>query len=156
MKKRTYLIAAGLAACIAIATGALVHVISHVISRRALLYEIPSGYKGWIFIQFQDPACPALLTKGIFRVVKILPGGRACTSGSGPEGTYFVRFEYVYPNGARRELPWSTSSGGDALVRLLTYDPNDKSEIDFVGNKDEFMHAGSPPYPRHHSNTDGH
>jgi hypothetical protein len=151
MKKRTYLIVAGLAACIAIVAGALVHVISG----RAMLYEIPSGYKGWIFIQFQDPACPPLLTKGIFRVVKILPGGRACTSGSGPEGTYFVRFEYVYPDGTRRKLSSSTSSGGDALVRLLTYDPNDKSEIDFVGNKDEFMHAGSPPYPRHRSNTDG-
>lgn len=149
MRKRIYLIVSCIVACLAIATLG----VWEVMSRRALLYEIPGGYKGWIFIQFEDPACPPLAVKGIFHVVKVSLNGRACTSGSHPEGIYYARFEYIYPDGTRRNLPWSTSSNGNALVRLLTYDPTDKSEVDFVGNKEEFMHAGPPPYRWRHSNA---
>jgi|SRR5579862_6037763 len=122
---------------------------------RGLVYEIPGGYKGWIFVQFGDASCPPLQRKGEVRVVQIPSTGRVCTSSVIPVGTGYAQFEYVYPDGKRTNLPWSTSSGGDALVRMLTYDPQDKSEIDFVGNKEEFMHAGPPPYPWRRGTSSG-
>ena len=114
---------------------------------RGLIYEIPGGYKGWILVQFGDASCPPLQRKGVVRLVRIPATGRVCTSSVIPLGTGYAQFEYVYGDGRHVRLPASSSSGGDALVRLLAYQPNEKWEIDFVGTKDEFMHAGSPPYP---------
>jgi hypothetical protein len=36
---------------------------------RPLLVEIPAGYKGWIIVRVEDAHCPALATRGLFRVV---------------------------------------------------------------------------------------
>src|SRR5579862_4235912 len=103
---------------------------------RGLVYEIPGGYKGWIFIQFEDASCPPLQRKGEVRIVQIPSTGRVCTSSTISVGTGYARFEYLYGDGRRVRLPASSSSGGEALVRMLTYDPKDRFEIDFVGNKD--------------------
>jgi hypothetical protein len=115
---------------------------------RALIYEIPGGYTGWIFIQFDDAACPPLSRRGEPRVIKISPTGRACTSSAFMMGKiHYVQFEYVYGDGRHVRLKASSSSGGDAMVRTLTSSLEDRWEIHFVGNKDEFMHAGPLPYP---------
>ena len=149
MTRRTGPLLAGSVACLVAVAVLLSLLWVHFMRERALLYEIPGGYEGWIFIQYGDASCPRLLRKGEVRVVRIPPTGRVCTSDKGPEGFFAAQFDYVYPDGKRTNLPWSTSSGGDALVRMLTYNPQDKREIDFVGNKEEFMHVGSPPYPWH-------
>ena len=146
MKRRTSLFLAG-SSCLVVVAGLLSLLWVHFMSERALLFEIPGGYKGWIFIQYGNASCSRLLRKGEVRVVLIPPTGHVCTSDTRPEGFFSAQFDYVYPDGKRTNLRWSTSSGGDALVRMLTYNPQDKWEIDFVGNKEEFMHAGSPPYP---------
>jgi hypothetical protein len=151
MKRQDIGLIAACAAGVGLVVVLLVFFSVRFMRERGLVYEIPGGYKGWVFVQFGDASCPPLQRKGEVRVVQIPPTGRACTSSVIPVGTGYAQFEYVYPDGKRTNLPWSTSSGGDALVRMLTYDPNDKSEIDFVGNKDEFMHAGPPPYPWRHS-----
>jgi hypothetical protein len=144
--KRRGLIIAGLAAFgLIVALFAFFSV--RFMRERGLIYEIPGGYRGWIFVQFGDASCPPLQRRGVVRLVQVPPSGRICTSSGGPEGIGYVQFEYVYGDGRHVRLPASSTSGGDALVRMLTYDPKDKSEIDFVGNKDEFMHAGPPPYP---------
>lgn len=151
MKRRTGLLITGGALSFCLIVMILAFVSVHFMRERGLVYEIPGGYEGWIFIQFGDTSCPPLQRKGEVRVVQIPPTGRVCTSSTIPVGVFYAEFEYVYPDGERTHLPWSTSSGGDALVRMLTYDPQDKSEIDFVGNKEKFMSAGPPPYPWRHS-----
>ncbi len=147
MNRRTGLLITGCTVGLALIVGLLAFFSIRSLHERALAYEIPAGFKGWIFIQYGDSSCPPLQRKGEVRVLSIPPSGRVCTSDHRAEGIFSAQFEYVYPDGRRTNLPWSTSSGGEALVRMLTYDPKDKTEIDFVGNKDEFMHAGAPPYP---------
>jgi|SRR5579864_1144169 len=147
MTRRSGLVIASCAVSVCLIVVVLVFFSVRFMRERGLIYEIPGGYKGWVFVQFGDASCPPLQRKGVVRVVKIPPTGRVCTSSVVPVGTGYAQFEYVYGDGRHVRLPASSSSGGDALVRTLSYDPEDKSEIDFVGNKDEFMHAGSPPYP---------
>src|SRR5258708_39888469 len=77
--------------------------------RRPILYEIPGDYKGWVVVRFGVSRCSALPTRGLFQVVSVAPSGKACTSS--PDPTTYTRFDYVYPDGRRKSLPWST--GGD-------------------------------------------
>ena len=147
MTRQTGLFIASIA-CILVVVVALL-LFLHVIRNKAMLYLIPGGYKGWIVVQFEDPTCPPLPREGTFLVVMVSPTGRACTSNSRPAGIDYVQFDYIYGDSRRVRLAASSSSGGDALVRLLAYQPDEKWEIEFVGTKDEFMQAGTPPYPWH-------
>ena len=73
---------------------------------RPLRYELPAGYRGWVVIQYEDPACPPLQSKGIYLVIPIPPSGRACTSSPIPLGWRYTRYEYVSPDGTRRAIRW--------------------------------------------------
>lgn len=72
-----------------------------------LRYELAAGYRGWVVIQYEDPACPPLQSKGIYLVIPIPPSGHACTSSPMPKGWRYTRYEYMSPDGTRRAIPWS-------------------------------------------------
>lgn len=131
--------------CCLIALGVWLH---HALGR-PMLYELPSGFKRWIVIRFEDPACHALPTQGVFLVVSVPASGQVCTSTPHPKGWIYYRFEYVQPNGKHELLPVRSGSDppGRVQVYLLTYQPKEKWEVDFVGTKEEAEHWGTPPYP---------
>jgi len=69
-----------------------------------ILYEIAGSYKGWVVIQYADPGCPQLGTKGIYLIIPISGSGQACTSTPMPQGYRYERYEYVNPDGRRTEI----------------------------------------------------
>jgi hypothetical protein len=71
---------------------------------RPLVYRMPGDYRGWVAIRYEDPACGPLRTDRWYLVVEVGPDGRKCTSSPVPGGWRYVRFEYVYPDGRRRQL----------------------------------------------------
>jgi hypothetical protein len=116
---------------------------------RPMLYEIPIGYKGWVVIQYENASCPSLPVRGIRLVVSVPGSGRVCTSTTAPQGYSHVRFEYLSPGGSRRSLSLGSGSNPNGEAWLLSYSPDDKSEIDFIGSKAEMENSGSPPYQVH-------
>jgi hypothetical protein len=102
---------------------------------RPMLYELPSGFKRWVVVHFEDPSCPPLHKQGVFLVVPVPSSGQVCTSTRHPEGWIYYRFEYLQPNGKREPLSLrsGTDPAGKVQVYLLTYQPEEKWEIDFVG-----------------------
>jgi hypothetical protein len=128
--------------CAALFCGLLLMIL---IVGRPVLVEIPGDYKHWIVIRDRDARCPQLTTRGLFRVVSIAASGKICTSSAQPLSLTYVRFEYVYPDGRRKDLPWS-ASGSDtwAKVWLLGYDVNLHEQYVFVGDVHEMNHSGPP------------
>jgi len=68
---------------------------------RPIRYEFAPGFTGWVMIEYENPSCPPLQSKGFYIVIPISPNGRACTSSSVPRGWRYLRHEYVSPEGKR-------------------------------------------------------
>ena len=82
--------------------------VHHVFSR-LMRYEIPSGFKGWFVVEFEELACPPLRSEGLFLVVAVPASGRVCTSTANPDGLVYYKFEYVSPDGRKGRGPRRTS-----------------------------------------------
>src|SRR6266508_4920336 len=76
--------------------------------------EIPAGYRGYLVVQYSDPACPPLERRGEHQVVRIGDDGRACTSEPYElqEGVARDRMFYVYADGQLIELDLEDASLG--------------------------------------------
>ena len=72
---------------------------------QAVVYEFVPHFKGWVLIQWQDPACPALPSKPGSIHIPIPESGCACTSDSLPLGMRPTRYERVHSDGKREILP---------------------------------------------------
>lgn len=71
---------------------------------RPVLYRLPGDYRGWAGIRYDDPHCVPLLKEGWYTVIPFDANGRGCTSTSAPGGWRYMRYEFLYPDGSRREL----------------------------------------------------
>lgn len=100
-------------------------------SRPPELWEIPDGYVGWIVVEYERPACPALPRQGQELVYRVSADGRLCISDPFREGTARDRFVYVSSEGARRELRVPDEA------RQLRYEGTTKRLLAFVGTKEE-------------------
>lgn len=69
-----------------------------------VLWQFPEGYRGWVVVQWGDPNCPPLASKGLYKVILINTVGRLCTSSQMPTGFRYLRFEYINPNGAEQVM----------------------------------------------------
>jgi hypothetical protein len=105
---------------------------------RPILYRLPDGYRGWAGIRYEDPRCPSLRTEGWYLVIAVGPDGRGCTSSPVPGGWRYRRYEYVYPDGRRREL-----SGPDEKVLLVGATGPRKPNVGtlFVGSEGELKRS---------------
>jgi hypothetical protein len=119
-----------------------------VLFRRPVLFELPADCKGWVIVRLEDPGCPPLGTRSVFRVVSVPNSGKVCTSSREIlNRPAYVRFEYVHADGKRTSLPWATG-GGDtwAKVWLMGYDIEDREEEIFVGDVQEMNNSGPRPH----------
>jgi hypothetical protein len=108
-------------------------------------YEIPGEYKGWMVVQFENPACPPLRSQGAFHVVSVPSSGRVCTSDHHPDRWIYHKFEYVYSDGTRKSLRWNDHGNPGTQVWLIGYRMEDKSDEIFVGDEEAMNHSGAPP-----------
>jgi hypothetical protein len=70
-----------------------------------VVYEFSPHFKGWVLIQYEDPACNPLPSGTGSIHVPIPESGCACTSDALPPGLRPRRFERVHPDGRREVLP---------------------------------------------------
>lgn len=126
-----------------------------------VVYEFPPHFKGWVLIQWEDPACPALPYKPGSIQIPIPESGCACTSDAMPLGFRQRRFERVHPDGTREVIPfrwhddsseiWSMGTGKGSY-RLGSVPQPFLRETFFVGSKKEFLSQHKlnpigPPFP---------
>jgi hypothetical protein len=111
-----------------------------------LRYEIPGGYRGWVQYEVSNAHCPPLGRDGRFLVYVIDSRGYGCTSDALPEGWRTNRYEFVWPDGRRQNLP-ETGWGNGGLI----WDPMYREQgarnsfVFFVGTEQQFHDAESRP-----------
>lgn len=105
---------------------------------RPIEFQVPAGYRGWAEVYYDDPTCPPLHTRGVFRVVTISVAGRGCAPSRLMERWTYERFVYVSPDGTRR------STDG----HIPASDPETKRLFVFIGTKEEMNRDRTqPPFP---------
>lgn len=97
---------------------------------RPELYEFSPSFHGWFVVEYGNPNCLALTTRGIFRVIRIPSSGRTCTSSPPITGWQYTRYAYVSSDGVRQQIP------GDA-VAWGYYVQERKTEVLFLGKEQE-------------------
>jgi hypothetical protein len=107
------------------------------------LFEIQSGYRGWVIVQYGVESCPPLERRGRTLVHKIPPSGCLCTSNLSQEGFHHERYEYVSASGIRTEL-FTTAIKPDAFIwdeGTATINPANRKTFSqkdfFVGSKQD-------------------
>lgn len=70
--------------------------------------EIPSGYRGYLVVEFTNPSCPLLERRGEYEVIRFGDDGRACASNRYEEqvGVATDRYFYRDPDGRLTELTY--------------------------------------------------
>jgi hypothetical protein len=107
---------------------------------RPIEWIFPGAEAGWVMVQFNNPSCPPLQTKGVFWVVDVPEQKSTCTSTPLPRGLKYFRFE-ARQNGATLRLRWGES------VWPVTYKEDSGWYLLFVGGKEKFNHSGTMPRP---------
>jgi hypothetical protein len=73
-------------------------------SRVGGVYEIPSGYRGWIEVRYERPSCPPLVYRDGKYIFRIPATGVLCTSSKPEFGWAHDEFFYL-SKGERTPLP---------------------------------------------------
>jgi len=141
----------GLGSCVAtgvwwfaLATGAALSMGS-VTTRHPTRYLIPSGYVGWVKIEYGDGGPPLEMSKGTY-ICRIPPSGVVPTSSQMEEGWAKDDFFYVSADGRLTKLPdtgwggggmiWAETISSDQEVRAKT--PNRVTESFYVGTESQY------------------
>lgn len=103
---------------------------------RPTLYELHSGYRGWLQIRYEDPSCPPPSGRGLFQVIRIATDGHGCTSSPLPRGWHYQRASYLNADGSRTAAP---------PVWPLGHSEQRKLVLVFVGPEEEFRASPQPP-----------
>jgi hypothetical protein len=98
-------------------------------------WEIPPGERGWVALQYENPACPSIEQQGFFRIVSVSAGGMACTKDTREPKLRYHWFVSNGPNGSREYL--SPVGGHSASTAEGVYD------VWFLGTKEELTRKGN-------------
>jgi hypothetical protein len=117
--------------------GAVVIVVAIGGVARPAMWLVPQGFTGWVLAQFGDASCGPVQTDGIFEVIVVGRGGRACTAAGLPHGWQYVRYVAVGPTGSaeldRDEVtPWAVDNARNRKTL-------------FVGRRDQADPTQLPP-----------
>jgi hypothetical protein len=117
---------------------------------RPVRYELPEGYQGWVVIEYYNPDCAPIESKGIFLVITVPPSGRVCTSSPLPDDAWrLYLYEHLMSDSTRRRIPSFNNKaraiwGGNYLV-FQTKEEGFPQYGFFVGGEKE--NANRPPMP---------
>lgn len=130
-------------------------------TRRPDRYLIPQGYVGWVIVEYEVKAAPALQREDGHDLYKIPGAGRLETSSPHEDGAAHDEYFYIGSKG-RRAIPftgwgdggmiWGSSIsdgsigvGDDKGMRTIQTPP---TETFFVGTEQQFQKAGAAPYSK--------
>ena len=111
------------------------------------VWEVPSGYHGWVLVERANPKCPPAVLTFTSVVLKVDSSGRGCTSTALPKGPQLLRFRGVDAEGARHALLLGCPGVGG---QIWGYAPGERSNefisirqaVEFfVGTEAEFRVA---------------
>ncbi len=110
-------------------------------------WDVPSGYQGWIVVQWADPDCPPAEIHGLFRVFIVPASGQLCTvSINGKPGSIgYERFYFVNQDGGKTRIPADYSSSNKVQVWEIGYDPVHHTEWYYIGTHDQLNNSGPEP-----------
>jgi Family of unknown function (DUF6843) len=112
---------------------------------KAVSYEIPASFHGWLLVQWEDPKCPPLRRQGAFLTVQFSPSGQFCTSNPVPKNLVYQKFAFLFPNGDRQSIRWNAHGRPGKQVWALGIEQNQKHEYMFVGDEHEdWNHFAKP------------
>ena len=135
-----------------------------------VVYEFPPPFKGWVLIQYEDPACAALPFEPGILHIPIPETGCACTSDPLPLGPRLRRFERVHPDGTKEVVPFRWHDDSSEIWSHITGRGPSRAvhspllrEAFFVGSGKEFdsqykLNPVGPPFPEQKicAELDGH
>ena len=107
-------------------------------------FLIPSGYVGWVRIEYGMTKAPPLLREGKYLVVRVDRNGRLQTSTELPPG--WGRDQFFYDSGLARQ-PLSNAGwckGGMIWGEESANQPSGVLQKFFVGNEDQFRMEVDP------------
>lgn len=119
-----------------------------VTTRHPTRYLIPSGYVGWVKIEYGDGGSPLEMSKGAY-ICRVPPGGVVSTSSPMEEGWAADEYFYLSADGKLTKLPetasdkggmiWAETISSDQEVRAKT--PNRVTERFYVGTESQYRAA---------------
>jgi hypothetical protein len=119
---------------------------------RPVFYRFPSEYRGWIVLEYANPSCSTLTSRGINQVVQIPSSGHFCTSSPlpMPDGLRRAMYEYT-SNGVTRHLFPCHPPSMDLCVRVIASSSISEfpQRVMFVATPQEFRedHRTQDPLP---------
>ena len=108
-------------------------------------FLIPSGYVGWVRIEYGMPSAPALQREGKYLLVRVNRNGRLQTSTELPPG--WGRDQFFYEAGALRQRLSNAGwcKGGLVWGEVVAKDEQSVTvQKFFVGNEDQFRMEVDP------------
>lgn len=128
------------------------------VGNRAVVYDLPPHFKGWVLLQYEDPACSTLSAGTWSKHWAIPESGCACTSDAPLLGLRKYKYERVNPDGTREEAPlrWHDDTSEIwsplGLIKVPSKAQNKPfwRSTFFVGTKKEFesQYRGNPIGPK--------
>ncbi len=142
----------GLGSCVAtgiwwfvLASGAALSM-GTVTARHPTRFLIPSGYVGWVTVEYGDGGPPLEMSKGAY-ICRVPSSGVVSTSSPMEEGWATDRYFYLSADGKLTKLPqtlpgkggmvWSEWISSDQGVRAKT--PNRLTESFYVGTESQYL-----------------
>lgn len=107
-------------------------------------FLIPSGYIGWVRVEYRVPSAPPLPREGKYLLVRVNRDGRLQTSSDLPPG--WGRDQFFYDSGAARQ-PLSNAGwckGGMIWGEETANQASGVQQKFFVGNEDQFRTEVDP------------
>ena len=107
-------------------------------------WELPTGYRGWVLVEWANPKCPSARVTLMSVIVKVDSSGHGCISTPVPKGSQFLRFYELDSSGNRHKLRmgyrgngqiWEYSNGDEASENEL---PSFYGTEFFVGSEAEW------------------
>lgn len=117
------------------------------IGNQWVIYDLTPHFKGWVLIQYEDPACDVLPTGTWSIHIPIPESGCVCTSDAPALRFRQTRYERVHPDGTREDIPhrWQDDSSeiwghitGKGAYKLGSVPQPFLRETFFVGSKKEY------------------
>jgi uncharacterized protein DUF6843 len=108
-------------------------------------FLIPSGYVGWVRVEYRVSSAPSLPREGKYLLVKVDGEGRLQTSSDLPPG--WGRDQFFYYNGNGRQALSNAGWCKGGMIWGEMAEPNGKSGTTqrfFVGNEDQFRMEMDP------------
>jgi len=125
----------------------LLLVIGTAVLGRPILYRFAPGYQGVAIVEYANPSCSPLTSRGISQIVHFPENGRVCTSSPKPLEDTFRYVMYTYTvDGAQRLLSRCDRHSSEVCVGRIVQSKQDSeypTRAIFIGTQQEFFRVYS-------------